>query len=74
MAESRVPGWAASFSTAHQVQLGLGQIFVNPLHYWHEAGSEVLFAPSNPAHAVPNSLVDEYWASFWPAATPQAAL
>ena len=41
VAESRVPGWAASFSTAHQVQLGLGQIFVNPLHYWHEAGSEV---------------------------------
>ena len=26
------PGWAASFSIAHQVGLGLGQMFVNPLH------------------------------------------
>ena len=61
--ESWVPGWAASFSMMHQVELGLGQTFVNSLHQWHEAGSEVLFAPSNPAYATPISLMDEYWAS-----------
>ena len=41
VAESRVPAWAASFSAMHQVGLVLGQTFVNPLHQWHEAGSEV---------------------------------
>ena len=30
--EGRVPGWAASFGMAHQVGLGIGQTFVNPLH------------------------------------------
>ena len=45
VAESRVLGWAASFSTTHQEGLGLGQIFVNPLHQQHKAGSEVSFAP-----------------------------
>ena len=63
--ESWVPCWAASFSTAHQVGLALGQTFVNPLHQWHEAGSEVSFVPSNPAQTKLNSLVDEYWASSW---------
>ena len=32
----------------------------------------VLFAPLNPACATPNSFVDEFQASFWPAAAPQA--
>ena len=32
VAEGQVPGWAASFGTAYKVGLGMGQIFVNPLH------------------------------------------
>ena len=60
--ESQVLGWAASFGMAYQVGLGLGQVFINPLHQkGHEAGSEVLFALSNPAWAILISLVDKYW-------------
>ena len=68
MTEGRVPGWAASFGMANQVGLGIGQTFVNPLHLWHESGSEVLFAPLCPAQAVPSNVVDDLWVSSWPAA------
>ena len=74
MAEGRVPGWAASFSMVHQVGLGLSPTFFNPLYQRHEAGSEVLFAPSILVCAAPISLVDNYWATSCPTTVPQATL
>ena len=74
MTESWVPGWAASFGMADQVGLGIGQTFVNLLCQWHEAESEVLFLPSNPAHAMLSSIVDEFWASSRPVAALYAVL
>ena len=71
MTEGWVPGWAASFGMANQVGLGIGQTFVNPLHLRHESGSEVSFAPLHPARAAPSNIVDNLWASSWPAAVPQ---
>ena len=56
----------------HQVGLGLGQMFVNPLHQWHEARSEVLFVPSNSAWAMLISLIDKHWACSQPTAVLQA--
>ena len=58
----------------NQIGLGIGQTFLNPLHYRHEAGSEVLFAPSHPGCATPSSVVDDFWASSQRVAAPQATL
>ena len=63
VAESSVLGWAASFGMVHQLRFGLGQMFVNPLHQWHEAGSEVSFVPSNLVHTMSISLMDNNQAS-----------
>ena len=46
----------------------IGKMLVNPLNQWHEAGSEVLFAPLNLARATLSSVVDEFRASSRPVA------
>ena len=74
VAESQVHGWAASFSVAPWVGLGMGLTFVNPLYYHYEAGSEVLFELSNTTCTVPISLVDKIWAGSWGADAQQSAL